>query len=79
MSIWQNFDGLFLIWQNAEPSLANFWHYWANFPCYLWPLIENNLTLWSHWWSSNKVGQSFLKHGPFPASFSFIFVFSNKH
>ena len=22
-SLWQIFDGLFLIWQNAEPALAN--------------------------------------------------------
>ena len=27
---WQICDGLFLIWQNAEPTLANLWHYWAN-------------------------------------------------
>ena len=39
-SLWQIFDGLFIIWQNAEPTLANLWHYWANFHCYKWPNIE---------------------------------------
>ena len=29
-SIWQFFDSLFLIWQNAEPTLANLVHFWAN-------------------------------------------------
>ena len=37
-----------LIWQNAEPTLANSLHYWANFQCFKWPNIENNLTIWSH-------------------------------
>ena len=37
-----------LIWQNAEPTLANSLHYWANFQCFEWPNIENNLTIWSH-------------------------------
>ena len=39
-SLWQIFDSLFLIWQNAEPTLANLWHYWANFHCCKWPNIE---------------------------------------
>ena len=26
-SLWQKFDGLFLIWQNAEPTLANLRRY----------------------------------------------------
>ena len=30
-SLWQIFDGLFLIWQSAKPTLANLRHYWANF------------------------------------------------
>ena len=27
------------MWQNAEPTLANFWHYWAIFDCCKWPNI----------------------------------------
>ena len=30
-SIWQIFDSLFLFWQNAEPTLTNLRHYWANY------------------------------------------------
>ena len=41
--------GLFLIWQNAEPTLANLWHYWANFHCCKWSYLKNNITIWSHW------------------------------
>ena len=48
-SIWQIFDSLFLIRQNAENTLANLWHYSANFHCCKWPNIENDLTIWSHW------------------------------
>ena len=47
-SLWQICKGLFLIWQNAEPILANLWHFWANFLYCKWPNIENNLTIWSH-------------------------------
>ena len=33
-SLWQFFDGVLLIWQNVESSLANMLlHYWANFHC----------------------------------------------
>ena len=39
-SRWQIFDGLFLIWQNAQPTLANLWHNWDNFHCCKWPKIE---------------------------------------
>ena len=39
-SLWQNFDSLFLIRQNAEPTLANSWHCCANFQCSKWPNIE---------------------------------------
>ena len=39
-SLWQIFDSFFLIWQNAEPTLAILWHYWANFHCCKWPNIE---------------------------------------
>ena len=45
-SLWQILSGLFLFWQNAEPPLADLWHYWTNFPCCKWPNIEkysNNL------------------------------------
>ena len=35
-----SFNGLFLIWQNAEPTLANLGHYWANFHCCKWPNLE---------------------------------------
>ena len=45
-SLWQIFDGVFLIWSNSKPSLTNLLHYWANFHCYKWPNIEtefNNL------------------------------------
>ena len=27
---------------------ANLWQNWANFHCYKWPNIENNLIIWSH-------------------------------
>ena len=47
LPLWQKFtifcqicDCLFPIWQNAEPTLANLWHYWANFHCCKWPKIE---------------------------------------
>ena len=39
-SLWQIFDCLFLIWLNAEPTLANLWHYWANLNCCKWPNVE---------------------------------------
>ena len=39
-SRWQNFDCLFLFRQNAEPTLANLLHCWANFQCCKWPNIE---------------------------------------
>ena len=32
-SLWTNFDGSFLIWQNIKPILANLLHCWANFHC----------------------------------------------
>ena len=35
-----NFYGLFPIWQNAYPTLANLWHYWANFQFCKWPNID---------------------------------------
>ena len=38
--LWQIFDSLFLIWQKAEPTLANLLHYWGNFQCYKWQNIE---------------------------------------
>ena len=39
-SLWQIFYGLFLIWQNVEPTLANLVNYWADFHCLKWPNIE---------------------------------------
>ena len=39
-SLWQIFDGLFLIWHSAELTMANLWHYWANFHSYKWPNLE---------------------------------------
>ena len=39
-SLWHIFDGLFLIWGNAEPTLANLLHYWPNFHCSKWTNIE---------------------------------------
>ena len=44
-AFWHNFDGLFLIWQNVEPTLANLLHYCADFHCCKRPNIENNLTI----------------------------------
>ena len=38
--LWQNFDCLFFIWQNVEPTLANVLHYWAHFHRYKWPNNE---------------------------------------
>ena len=34
------FYSLYLIWQNAEPTLASLSHYWANFHCCKWPNME---------------------------------------
>ena len=46
-SLWQFFDGLFLTWQNAEPTLANLWHYWAIFIVANGQILKHNLvTLW---------------------------------
>ena len=42
-SLWQIVDSLFLICQNVEPTLTNLVHYWADFYCFKWPKIENNL------------------------------------
>ena len=39
-SLWQLFGGLFLIWQNSQPTLVNLLHYWAKFHCCKWPNIE---------------------------------------
>ena len=39
-SLWQNFEGLFLIWQNIKPTLPHLFHHWANFHCYKWSNIE---------------------------------------
>ena len=39
-SLWQMFNGLYLIWQNTQPTLANLWHYWTNFHCSKWPNLE---------------------------------------
>ena len=39
-SLCQKFHSLFLMWQNAEPTLANLCHYVANFHCYKWQNIE---------------------------------------
>ena len=39
-SLWQFFDSLFLIWQNAEPTLVKFGHYWFNFHCCKRPIME---------------------------------------
>ena len=40
--LWQNFDCLFLIWQNVEPTLANFVHNWAIFHGCKWTNDEND-------------------------------------
>ena len=34
------FNGLFLFWQNTEPTLANLGHYWANFHCCKWQYLK---------------------------------------
>ena len=47
--IWQNVDSLFLIWQNAEQTLANVWHDWANFHCCKWPNIEKKSKQFMVW------------------------------
>ena len=39
-SLWQIFDGLFVIWQNAEPTVEKLYHCWAYFQCCKWPNIE---------------------------------------
>ena len=44
-SIWQIFNGLFLIWQNAEPTLAIFGQF---FIVSNGQILKNNLTIGSH-------------------------------
>ena len=39
-SLWQIFDGYFLLLQNAEPTLANLRQNWANLHCCKWPNVE---------------------------------------
>ena len=39
-SLWQNFHSSFHIRQNTELTLANLWHYWANFHYCKWPNIQ---------------------------------------
>ena len=47
-SLWQIFDCIFIIKQNIDSTLANLWHYWANFYCCKWSNFEkqfNNLVI----------------------------------
>ena len=66
--IWQNFTNLwrivdcsFPIWQNAESTLANLWHYWVSFHCCKWPNIEKYITIWSHWMKCALIGRGVLR------------------
>ena len=55
--LWQIFDCSFLIWQDAEPTLENLWHYWVSFHCCKWPNIEKYITIWSHWMKCALIGR----------------------
>ena len=48
-SIWQNFDSFFLIWQNAEPTLAICDIFGLIFIVANGQVLKKNLTIWSHW------------------------------
>ena len=52
-SLWQMFQGLFLVWQNAEPTLANFGTLLGKFFIVAnGQILEINITIWSHWQAS---------------------------
>ena len=53
------FDGLFLIWQNAEATLAKKFTIGVIFIVANGQKLKNNLTIWSHWMSTGKREQSF--------------------
>ena len=38
--LWAFLEGLFSIWQNVEPTVANNLCYWANFCCSKYPNLE---------------------------------------
>ena len=40
INLWQFFEGLFSVWQNCEPTWANFMCYWAKVHCCKWQNIE---------------------------------------
>ena len=42
-------EGLFILWQNLEPILANFNVLWQLFPFLNSQILKNNLSIWSHW------------------------------
>ena len=42
------FDSLFIIWQNADPTLANLWLFRLFFFVANCQILKNNLTIWSH-------------------------------
>ena len=39
LQVYVHFNGLLIIWQNAEHTWANLRHYWANFHSWKWPNI----------------------------------------
>ena len=47
--LWQNFDSLFLIWQNVEPTFKNWYIIGLIFIAAKGQILKNNLTIWSHW------------------------------
>ena len=49
-NIWQIFDSLFLIWQNAEHTLANLWYIGLIFIAANGQILKNKLSFWSHCW-----------------------------
>ena len=48
-SIWQNFDSFFLIWQNAESTLAICDIFGLIFIVANGQILKNKLAIWSHW------------------------------
>ena len=68
-NLWKIFEGLFLIQQNLEPTLANFLHYWAHFHFCKWENIEK---IWSHWPKPSSDEISFAHFVAYSLCVSFI-------
>ena len=73
LKVFGNFSkALFSIWQYFELTWAKNCSR-VKFHCFNWPILNNDLAIWSHW-ARFIIGNVFLKNGPIPASFWFIFA-----